>query len=97
MHLLESILETIFGKVHFVVTVGNKPAIEIKLHNKEILIDIKNPILAIEFGLEELLEYMPRDKGGNKGDGESPESMLKKLKSMGYTIKVKYKIFELDL
>lgn len=97
MSLLESILETIFGKVHFVITVGNKPAIEIKLHDKEITVDIKNPILAIEFGLEELLEHMPSDKGSGKGKQESPESMLKKLKSMGYTIKVKYKIFELDL
>ncbi len=88
MSLLESILETIFGKVHFMILVGNKPAIEVKLHDKEITIDVKNPVLAIELGVEEF--FSDRE---NKPRG----SLLKKLKSMGYEIKVKYKIFEIDL
>jgi hypothetical protein len=88
MSLLESILETIFGKVHFMILVGNKPAIEVKLHDRDIIIDVKNPILAIELGLE---EYFGDMKNKPKG------SLLKKLKSMGYRIKVKYKFFELDL
>ncbi|MCK4496891.1 MAG: hypothetical protein KAU24_01755 [Candidatus Aenigmarchaeota archaeon] len=88
MSLLESILETIFGRVHFMILVGNKPAIEVKLHDREIIIDVKNPVLAIELGLEEFFGDVK-----NKSRG----SLRKKLKSMGYTIKVKYKIFELDL
>jgi len=88
MSLLESILETVFGRVHFMVLVGNKPAIEIKLKDREIIIDVKNPILAVELGIEEFLEMKEKRKQG---------SLLKKLKSMGYKIRVKYKIFELDL
>jgi hypothetical protein len=71
MSLLEEILESVFGKVHFMVLVGNRPALEIKLRDKEIVVDIKNPILAVEFGLEELLETRGK---------EHPDSALKKLK-----------------
>ncbi len=81
-------METVFGKVHFVITVGSKEAIEIKLEGKNIIVDVKNPILAIELGLEEILA-----KKGKKGK----DSMLNKLKSMGYTIKIKYKFIELDI
>jgi hypothetical protein len=88
MSLLESILESIFGKVHFMVLVGNKPAIEIRLEDKEILVDIKNPVLAIELGLEEIV---------GRREGESPDSLMKKLKSMGYRIKIKYKFLELEI
>ncbi len=95
MSLLESILETIFGKVHFMIMVGNKPAIEIKLHDRDIIVDVKNPILAIELGLEEIVGGL--DHSEDKGKGQSPESMLKKIKSMGYRIRIKYKIFEIDL
>lgn len=70
------------------IMVGNKPAIEVKLHDREIIIDVKNPVLAIELGLE---EYFGDVKNKSRG------SLRKKLKSMGYRIKVKYKIFELDL
>lgn len=70
------------------IMVGNKPAIEVKLHDREIIIDVKNPVLAIELGLE---EYFGDVKNKPRG------SLRKKLKSMGYKIKIKYKIFELDL
>lgn len=88
MSLLEGILETVFGKVHFVITVGNKPAIEIKLEEKEIIVDVKNPVLAIELGMEEFVASRRKDK---------KNSLLKRLKSMGYTIKIKYKFLELDI
>ena len=86
--MLEEILESVFGKVHFVITVGNKPAIEIKLEGKDIVVDIKNPMLAIELGMEEYLEN--RKKKGK-------DSLFNMIKSKGYTIKVKYKFIELDV
>jgi hypothetical protein len=85
MSLLEGILETVFGKVHFMVFVGESPALEVNMHDKEITVEIKNPVLAMEMGLEGLAKK------------NSMGSTMKKLKAMGYTIKIKYKIFELDL
>ncbi len=96
MSLLEDILETIFGKVHFMVFVGDKPAIEIKLHNRDIIVDIKNPILAIELGLEEFVGGLGQSRGSGKKE-QSPESVLKKIKAMGYRIRIRYKILEIDL
>lgn len=92
MSLLESVLETVFGKVHFMVMVGNKPAIELKMEDKNIIVDIKNPVLAIELGLEELV-ISRDDKNEKSGAGR----ILEKLKKAGYKITVKYKIFELEI
>ncbi len=97
MSLLESILETVFGKVHFMVLVGNKPAIEVSLHDRDITVDIKNPVLAIELGLEEFFGGAMGGGQGKKVPSESPESMLERIKSMGYRIRIKYKMLELDL
>ena len=58
----------------------------LKSKNKTILVDIKNPMAAIDMGLLDLL------KGKIKGSGS-----LKKLKDAGFKIKVKYKLFEFEL
>lgn len=87
--MLQNILETLWGKAHFMVMVGNKPAIELILEDKEIIIDIKNPILAIELGIEEFLE--------NHRKGKVDISILDSIKKIGYKIKIKYKFLEFDL
>jgi hypothetical protein len=87
MSILEGILESVFGRVHFVITVGNKPAIEIKLEGKDIVVDIRNPVLAMEIGLE---EFLSKRKANNQA------SLIKMIKSKGYTIKIKYKFLEID-
>lgn len=74
------------------VLVGNKPAIELKMEDKDIIVDIKNPILAIELGLEEFFI-----SHGDKKKKSEADDILKKLKKAGYTIKIKYKILELDI
>jgi hypothetical protein len=88
MSTITDILEIMTGKVHFYLTVGKIPAVEIILHDerKEIVAEIKNPVLAVELGLHGLAK--------SKGSGSY---VIKKIKAAGYRVKVKYKMFEIEL
>jgi hypothetical protein len=86
MGILAKILEGIGGRARLVVFIGRKPAFEIAINNKEIIIDVKNPILALDFGIQELFKGKKPDK-----------KILNELKKLGYTIKIKYKVFKLEL
>ena len=85
MDVIADILRSIVGRVHFMVYLGKFPAAEIELKDKEILIHIKNPLLALELGIEEMLS--------KKVD----ISVLDSIKEMGYKVKIKYKILEIEL
>jgi len=85
MSILGQIIADLTGDVHFYVEVGNKPAAEIKLNGKEVLVEIKNPLLAAEAGIKQLM---------TKG---SSSINLEKLKKMGYKIRIKYGPLEVDL
>lgn len=85
MGLISQILEKICGRVHFLVFVDGNPAAEVELKDKEIFVEIKNPILAIEFGLEEFFS-----SGGKT-------NAFKKIKDLGYKIRIKYRMFEVKL
>ena len=87
MVLLEELLERLAGKLHFYVTIDNHPAAEIVIHEKAILIDVKNPVLAMEALMGEFL----KQKKAGRND------VFRSLKGLGYTVKVKYKIFEMEL
>jgi hypothetical protein len=86
MGLITDILEIIEGRVHFVVFVGKLPAAEIELKDKEIIVEIKNPLLAMELGIKEFLEKRDKDLG-----------LFKKIKKMGYKIRIKYSVFEFEI
>jgi hypothetical protein len=87
MGILESILGGIKGELHFFLFVGDEPAAEIKIISpKEILIDVKNPILAIELGARELIK-------GGKAD----EKLFSEIKKMGFRIKLKYRRLEIEI
>ena len=85
---MDTILESLFGKVHFVLMVGDKAAVEIEIKDKEILLLIKNPLYAIELGLEEFL----KSRKGNER-----MQLFETLKKMGYKIKIKYGLLEFSL
>jgi hypothetical protein len=85
MGLLE-VLGKVTGKVHFYIFIGNSPAVEVKLNNKEIVLDVKNPILAAELALKEFLEKK-----------DVSIKWVEKIKRMGYTIKIKHGALELEL
>ena len=88
MGIVSDMLDIVEGKVHFYLSVGGKPAVEIIVRNKEkeIVAEIKNPLLAVELGIHQLA-------GGGKYDS----SILKNVKKAGYKIKIKYKMLEFEL
>lgn len=89
MGLLEALLKKTFGKVHIMVTVGSKPAIEVIFEDNEIILDIKNPVLAMEAGLDQMLT--------RRKEFTTSSKRLEGLKKMGYKIKIKYKNLEYEL
>ena len=89
MSILSGIMEQLAGKVHLYVAVGKKPALELFIKDKEILVEIKNPVLALELGLEHILS------GAKDKDGKI--QLIEEIKSHGYKIRVKYKMMEMDI
>jgi len=87
MGALGDLLDIMEGKVHLYLTVGKVPAVEITMQGKVIVAEIKNPLLALELGLMQLIKH--RD-GGDSG-------MLQKLKKSGLKLKIKYKMLEFEM
>lgn len=69
------------------IYLGKAPAAEIELKDKDIIVNIIHPIIALELGIEEFLSRK----------GEKDIQMIKRLKGMGYKLKIKYKWFEVDV
>ena len=86
MSLIRNILEMVQGKVHFYLYVGGSPAVEIIMRNKEIIAEIKNPLLALELGLQQFATNMKSDS-----------YIIDQAKKAGYKIKVKYKMLEIEM
>jgi len=84
---VERLLEKVRGKMHFVILIRNKPALKISLHDKTILVEIQNPILALTLGIEHLA----------KGSESKDIGFLKRLKKAGYKVKIKYNVLEFEL
>jgi hypothetical protein len=87
--VLEKFLERVFGKVHIYVTVGKRPAIEVIFEEPFIIIDVKNPLLAAEAGLDQMLK--------RRGTVTFDSKRLGGLKKMGYKIKVRFRGMEWEL
>ncbi len=87
MNILGEIFRSIVGRVHFMVYLGKSPAAEIELVDKDIIVNIIHPIIALELGIEEFLSRK----------GEKDVQVIKRLRKMGYKIRIKYKWFEVDL
>ncbi len=86
MSNFRNLLEMIQGKVHFYLYVGGSPAVEIIMRDKEIIADIKNPILALELGIQQFATSRKKDS-----------YILDQAKKAGYKIRVKYKMIEIEL
>ena len=87
MNILGEIFRSIVGRVQFMVYLGKAPAAEIELIDKDIVVKIIHPIIALELGIEEFLSRK----------GEKDLQMVNKLRKMGYKVKIRYKWFEVDL
>lgn len=71
--------------VRFVIMFGDKEAAEVDLEGKNIVIDIINPLFAVEAVIEKLR--------GHEGAGIE----LKDLKKQGYSIIIRWKGIEIEL
>ena len=86
MSLITDILEVFEGRLRFHLFVDGKQAVDIVLTPGEIIIEIKNPMLALEMGVQQI----------GKKQGIS-SYVLKAIKAAGYKVKVKYKMIEFDI
>ena len=86
MSMITDVLELFDGKLRLHLRIDGKPAVDVVLKPTEIVIEIKNPLLALELGLQQM---------GKKKDINS--YILRMVKAAGYNVKVKYKIFEIEL
>ena len=87
MGILGEIFRSIVGRVHFRVYLGKAPAAEIEFKDKDIIVNIIHPLIALELGIEEFLSR----------DGKKDINMIEKLKRAGYNINIRYGMFEFDL
>jgi hypothetical protein len=89
MSLITRALEILQGRVRLYLSIGGVPAVEIVIRDKEkeIVAEIKNPVLALELGVQQFA------KGRNKRDSY----VLKMIKAAGYKVKVKYKMLEFEV
>lgn len=65
------------------LSIDKKNVLEVSTEGKEILIEIKDPMIAIDLGLL----YLLKCEGNTR----------KRLKDKGFKIRVKYKVFDFEL
>jgi hypothetical protein len=83
----KELVEKFFKKASIAILIDKSPAVEIGFRKGEFIIDVKNPILLMGLGLD--IAMLRKDKG---------KSVIRKaIKDMGFKIKLRYKLFEIDL
>ena len=85
MGFLEAFLEKITGDVSFYIYYKDQRVAEIRLEEKTIIIDVLNPVLAMETVIAQIVSK------------KTKSVTLERVKGLGYTVKVKFKDMELDL
>jgi hypothetical protein len=80
-------IEKFFKKASVVVMVDKSPAVEICYNKGEFTVDVKNPLLLMGLGFD--LDLLKRD--------DKKSVIRKAIKDMGFKIKLKYKMFEIQL
>jgi hypothetical protein len=86
MSTITDMLEVFKGRLRFHLAVDGKPALDIVITPGEAILEIKNPILALEMGIQQM---------GKKPGLRS--YVLKAVKAAGYRVKVKYKLIEFEI
>ena len=85
MGLLEDYLHKIPDDITLDVRVRNKVLAEIKIKDKEIIVDLKSPILALETIIKQVL------------DKKIKSGTIQRLQAKDYKIQVKWKGITFDL
>jgi hypothetical protein len=82
-----ALIEKFFRKARLVVMIDKSPAVEIGYRKGEFIIDVKSPILLMSLGLD-----MHLLRKGNE------KSVIRRaIKEMGFGIKLRYKLLEMEL
>ena len=91
MGTMTDILKRIDKRISIMVLIDDKALVEVSVEKKEITVEVKNPLMAIEYGLKKFFESRKlKEKSGTS-------KILKMVKEKGYKIKVKYGVFEFDV
>lgn len=85
MGILSCLLGNPCDDVHLMVMFGKKPAAEIKLENKNIIVNVLNPLSAVEAMIEQLQKH------------EAANFELSSLKKQGFKIFVRWGVVEVEL
>ncbi|MBN1896403.1 MAG: hypothetical protein JW789_01600 [Candidatus Aenigmarchaeota archaeon] len=86
MSMITDILEVFDGRLRFHLFLDGKPAVDIVIHAGEVVAEIKSPLLALEMGIQHIGK-----------ESKINSYVLEMIKKAGWKVKVKYKIFELEL
>jgi hypothetical protein len=83
----KEMIEKFFKKASVVIMIDDSPAVEICYKKGEFIVDVKNPLLLMGLGFD--LDLLKKDTG---------KSVIRKaIKDMGFKIKLRYKMFEIQL
>ncbi len=85
MGILESLLDRIPGEVRIRVEIRDRLVAEILVEKKCVIVDVKNPILAVEAVLRQLRH------------GQVRSNTLERLKDSGFCVKVRFAGIEFEL
>ena len=90
MGTMTDILKRIDKKIEIAVSIDSKPFLEVSVEKKEITIEVRDTLAAIEYGMKKILDK----KAGEKS---ATSKILKMIKDKGYRIRIKYGVFEFNL
>ena len=85
MPIFSELLKNVSGKATLSININGKEAFDVLVDEKEITVDVKDPFALLEFGLGEIMK--------KKGKSRT----VQKLKDAGFKVKVKYKLFKVEL
>ena len=83
---LADVIKSLSGNAEMTLSLDGSDFLVVHAKGKEMTIEVKDPLKAMEMGLHKFLE------GKKSGSG-----LKQLLKDLGFRIKVKYSIFELEI
>ena len=87
MNVME-FLKSLSGKATMTLLVDGSTIAKVNLKDKDITVEVKDPVKAMEMGFHKLLNSRKEDE---------KKSVRKALKLLGFRIKLKYSIFEMEV
>ncbi len=80
------------GNIGFTVTIGDGDVAHIYVKGKKVIVEIKSPVLALEFGVKEFLKRGLEEEGRN-----IDMSAFENIKKAGYKVVIKYGPLEFEI